>query len=163
MSNDFYSSKSNELDFKQICLGHYKRILEISTHEFTGGYFNFTTSGTITNKTYVPDARSEFCQAVELLSLSLFPHFDSIMTKDYNSYNESLKDLKKNYCDPEGFITSQDKSSKYSIKLLEISKQLFQDLSCLMQRKDYFKGTSYSESTEIIDVDEREGGENDNS
>lgn len=157
MSNDYFTSKDDKLDFKQICLGHYKRILEITTTEFMGGYWNYIYSSNATNKTYVTDKRKEFIQAVESLANALFPHFDKEMKDDYNSFLEKEAKIRKKYVDEDGFIRDGDEESKnvkYSIEILELTKELFRNLSCLMYRLDYFKGATYHEGDDdLIDVD----------
>lgn len=159
MSNDYFTSKDDKLDFKQICLGHYKRILEITTTEFTGGYWNYIYSANTTNKNYVTDKRKEFVQAVESLANALFPHFDEKMMEDYNSFLDKEKELHKKYADEDGFIRDGEdgKKVKHSIEKLDLMKELFRNLSCLMYRLDYFKGATYHEGDDdLIDVD---GGE----
>ncbi|MCX6748214.1 MAG: hypothetical protein NT076_01270 [Candidatus Pacearchaeota archaeon] len=162
--SDYYSPKEDKVDFKQIVLGHYKKILEISTAEFTGGYFNYVSTGNSTNKTYVSDKRAEYIQAIESLALALFPHFDEQMKKDYQKYLRADKELQSKYADKDGFIKhNEDENNKlrYHIKLISVMKELFKDLSCLMYRLDYFKTASYSEgdleeAKEIVDVDGKE-------
>lgn len=158
--SDYFTSKQDKLDFKQICLGHYKRILEITTTEFTGGYWNYIQSANTTNKTYITDKRKEFVQAVESLGNALFPHFDNKMKEDYDSFLEEEKKINEEYSDEEGFVRSnveEENKIKHSIKKLELMKELFRNLSCLMYRLDYFKGASYHEGDDdLIDID---GGE----
>jgi hypothetical protein len=160
MSNDYFTSKDDKLDFKQICLGHYKRILEITTTEFTGGYWNYIQTANTTNKSYVTDKRKECTQAIESLALALFPHFDEEMKEAYKDYLNKDKELHKKYSDDDGFIRDNDGESnkvKHSIEKLELMKELFRSLSCLMYRLDYFKGATYHEGDDdLIDVD---GGE----
>lgn len=156
MASDYYTSKQNEISFKQICLDHYKRILEISTSEFTGGYWNYVYSANVTNKSYVTDKRKEFIQAVETLALSLFPHFDEIMKKEYDLFLKQDKKLFDKYAGEDGFIRSgeDNKKIKHSIERLDLMKDLFRNLSCLMYRLDYFKGTTYHEGDDdLFDVD----------
>lgn len=155
---DYFTSKNDKLDFKQICLGHYKRILEITTTEFTGGYWNYISSGNTTNKAYVTDKRKEFCQAVESLTNSLFPHFDKKMIEDYEDFFEKDKTLQEKYSDDEGFIKDSENGAKqkHSIEKLKLMKDLFRKISCLMYRLDYFKGATYHEGdddTDAIDID----------
>jgi hypothetical protein len=158
--SDYYANKGEKIDFKQICLGHYKRILEISTNEFTGGYFNYISTGNTTNRIYVTDKRAEFTQAVECFALALFPHFDEQMRKDYQKYLKAEKDLHNKYADKDGFIRPKENDNnkvKHSVELLTVMKELFKDLSSLMYRLDYFKTASYSEGdldeVDIVDVD----------
>lgn len=162
--SDYFVGKDDKIDFKQICLGHYKRILEITTSEFTGGYWNYILSGNTTNKTYVGDKRTEFVQAVESLALALFPHFDDEMKKDYSKYLDTTKQLHDKYSDDDGFIRHTEEGNnklKHSIEMVEATKELFRDLSSLMYRLDYFKTASYSEgdleeASDIVDVDGKE-------
>ncbi len=161
--SDYYVGKDDKVDFKQIVLGHYKRILEITTNEFTGGYYNYIYLNNTTNKTYVTDKRAEYTQAVESLALALYPHFDEQMKKDYQKYLKHQGELYKKYSDEEGFIRHTEEGNnklRYSIELLEVIKELFRDLSSLMYRLDYFKTASYSEGdlddVNIVDVDGKE-------
>lgn len=138
---DYYTSKSDKVEFKEIALGHYKRILEISCSEFTGGYWKYVHAGNIVNKEYQTDKRKEFTQAIELLALALFPHFDKGMKKAYEEYIEQSKKLEE--------LNDQEKR----IKIIELAKELFKQISILMFNKDYFKGRKYVEgldgSTEL--------------
>lgn len=158
--SDYYVGKDDKIDFKQICLGHYKKILEITTNEFTGGYYNYIYSNNTTSKQYVTDKRAEFTQAVESLALALFPHFDEQMKKDYQKYLKAEKEIYSKYADEDGFIrhTEDNANIKHSIEKVGIMKELFKDLSSLMYRLDYFKTASYSEgdldeASDIVDVD----------
>lgn len=153
MANDYFTSKDDKLDFKQICLGHYKRILEITTTEFTGGYWNYIYSANTTNKSYVTDKRKEFVQAVESLANALFPHFDQEMKEDYEDFLKQEKKLQEKYEDEDGFIGDNNKV-KHSVEKIELAKELFRNLSCLMFRLDYFKGATYHEGDDdLFDVD----------
>lgn len=161
--SDYYVNKDDQLSFKQIALGHYKKILEISTNEFVGGYYNYVHSGNTTNQQYVGDKRAEFSQSVETLALALYPFFDEQMGKDYGNYLLEREKLRKKYADEEGFITNAEEGNRvrHSVELLTIMKKLFRDLSCLMHRLDYFKGTSYSEgdiqdASDVVDIDGKE-------
>ncbi len=161
MGNDYYVGKEDKVDFKQIVLGHYKKILEITTNEFTGGYYNYIYSANTTNKQYVSDKRAEFTQAVESLALALFPHFDEQMNKDYQKFLNSNNKLREKYADKDGFIRHTDEGNNklhHSIEMVGVMKELFKDLSILMYRLDYFKTASYSEgdfedASDIVDVD----------
>ena len=137
MSNDYFTSKDDKLDFKQICLGHYKRILEITTTEFTGGYWNYIYSANTTNKNYVTDKRKEFIQAVESLANALFPHFDEKMLEEYNKFLEKDKELHEKYASDDGFIKDDDNNSKikHSVEKLELMKDLFRKLSYILLRQ----------------------------
>jgi hypothetical protein len=108
MASDYYVKNEDKIDFKQIILGHYKKILELTTAEFTGGYWNYVYTGNTTNKVYITDKRAEFIQAVDSLALALYPHFDDIMNKDYEKYLKDSKDIFKEYADEDGFIRNNE-------------------------------------------------------
>lgn len=160
MSDYYTGNKDDKLSFQQIALGHYKRILEISTSEFVGGYYNYVYSGNSTTKQYITDKRTEFTQAVETFALSLYPHFDEQMKKSYAYYLKESQKLYKKYADADGFIrASGDARLKHSVEMLELVKRLFRNLSSLMFRLDYFKTAQYSEGDyepDIMDIDGRE-------
>ncbi len=130
----YYTNQQNTISFQQICLQHYKRILEIATKEFTGGYWNYITIGNVTNKNYETDKKKEFCQSVEILADALFPHFDKEMKGIYDTFEKNENEKKKEEED-----------------LLKKNKILFRELSCLLHRLDYLKGASYTESIEDDD------------
>lgn len=158
---DFYTGKS-DLSFPEIVFSHFKRILEISSEEFRGGYYNSTYQNGISSQTYVPDTRSRYSQSVESLSSCLFPYFDKEMAKYYQKYIEKTKEIKEKYADKEGRLLFDEddeegkkKATAYSIERLELSKELFLELSKLLHRKDYLKGRSFSEGDpDVVDYEE---------
>lgn len=153
------TKKEGRLDFKQIILGHFKRILELSCSEFCGGYWNYVFIGNTKTKVYVTDKRKEFVQAVEMLALALKPHFDSkgkgkdkdekSMEKDYEDYEEKLKKLDEDYKKK----NKEEDKIEYSKEHLKLIKTLFEKISCLLKRLDYFKTEVYGEE---VDIDEDE-------
>ncbi len=134
--SQYYSSNQNSVSFQTICLGHYKRILEISTIEFTGGYYSYITSGNVVTKSYETDKRKEFCQAVEMLAKALYPYFDEDIKGKYD------KIFGKDDKPPKQKSDKEDNEEEE----LYIFKNLFMELSCLLHRLDYLKGSTYSES-----------------
>jgi hypothetical protein len=155
--SEFHSAKKEgRLDFKQIILGHFKRILELSCSEFCGGYWNYIFNGNVKTQVYVTDKRKEFVQAVEMLALALKPHFDkgdkdnNGMEEDYGEYEDKLKDLDKEYKNKK----KEEDKIEYSKKHLELIKTLFNKISCLLKRLDYFKTEFYSEEEGLTEVDE---------
>ncbi len=92
-------TKIEQLSFRQICLKHLQKILELSTVEFRGGYYNTVFIGTNVSKQYVPNSMDNYIQAIESFAIILIPHFDKDMKKDYKQIKEKLvnipKDLRK--------------------------------------------------------------------
>lgn len=79
MNNDFNNSK---LEFREIVLGHIKRILELSTHELKDGSHSVSHAN-YTQVVIEEDTRMSYVQAIENLCYVLLPHFDKKMTEEY--------------------------------------------------------------------------------
>ena len=149
---DYYTRDHNTITFQQICLQHYKKILEIATKEFTIGYWNYVTQGNIVNKSYETDKRKEFSQAVEIMADALIPHFDKTMTDFYKKHEKAIG---------EGDKDEKGKKKTVSEKNLELNKLLFRELSCLLHRLDYFTSKGYTEGGpddfgEEVELDEND-------
>jgi len=141
MSEDFISSKE-KVSFREIVLAHLKKILEISTSEFRGGYTKIVYSGNTSHKEYVPNSRKCYIQSIEALSDVLIAYFDKEMKKaeeDYNKKNETLKKEK------EGKKSTKNLKINYQNKRVKLARKLFQELNLLLNRKQYLKAMVYAE------------------
>ena len=114
-------------DFKEIVLAHLEKILEISTHEFRGGYEEQKLHGNWVEKVYVPDQRKVYCQAVESWSFILYPHFNTSTKKKYDELNKQIDELLKKY--GENKIEHDD----FIIQKLNIMKKMFLQLNILLR------------------------------
>lgn len=136
----------NELTFKQIILEYYKKILDIATNEFTGGYEDFVFAGNATHKKYVTDKRQEFTQAVEMLARATANLFDDEMKGYWNEFKDADTKVYEEYSDKEGFITDDKDNQKWSFLRLQLAKDLFEHLSFFLNRKHFLANRSYIES-----------------
>lgn len=93
-SSQFITGK-DKIGFREIVLGHLKKILEISCSEFRGGYWKEINHGNYFTKEYVPDQRACYIQAVGSFSDVLLPHFDKQMQKDYVEIQKKIKNIKQ--------------------------------------------------------------------
>jgi len=139
-----YSSNKNKISFREIVLSHVRKILEISSQEFRGGFTEEKIEGTQIVHTYIPDSRKQYIQSIESLSDTLIPYFDEGIQTDFKALNIELGKLKKKYND------LQDKGEdnleeRYSIDKLQIMRKLFRSLNLLLKRLDYLKGAKYDE------------------
>jgi hypothetical protein len=154
MSEEYFSAKNEKIDFKSIVLTHFKAVLDLSRTEFRGGYWQTINRGSYSDDVYVPDSRKQFCQAVEVLALALYPHFDEKMKISYIDYRKKQKNLFSKFSDGEGFFDSDEFSQgKYSFLHLNLCKRLFRELSCLLHRLDYLGSAIYSEK-DLVDLDD---------
>ena len=113
--------------FKEIVLAHLEKILEISTHEFRGGYEEQKLHGDWIEKVYVPDQRKVYCQAVEAWAFILYPHFDKSTKNKYKELNEEIdKGLKK-------YEANEIEQDDFVIRKLKIMKKMFLQLNLLLK------------------------------
>ena len=138
-----YTQQKQKLEFKDLVLQHLKRILEITTLEFRGGYYKEVVVGNVLTKEYVPDTRKQYIQSVESFSDILLPHFDNEIDKSYKEISKQLKTLATNIAKKKEL---DDQSIRdYTLKKLELCRKLFRELNLLLKRKDYLKGAIYTE------------------
>lgn len=156
-----YISNREKKSFRDIVLSHLAKVLEISTHEFRGGYWQTKTriagASTLTDHFYVTNVRKEYIQAVQSLADVLLPFFDKEMKKDYESIMKKFNDASKEPKEKKGEEEGEDKGV---LERLGLSQKLFQKLNLLLHRTDYLKGSIYSESdledeSEPIDTDKK--------
>lgn len=138
--------KPDKKTYKSIILNKYEQILELGSKEFIGGYTNksINTNGFVVSEVYVPDARTEYCQLIKVLSISLKWLAKPKHLKAYTSYEEQVVALKKKYANAEGFLpldTEGNNRAKYSVELVEASNTFFEELTNLMADSDmqFFK------------------------
>lgn len=145
-----FIQKKTKLEFKDLVLQHLKKILDLTTLEFKGGYYQESVINNILTKEYIPDTRKQCIQSIESLSDILLPHFDKKIKKTHEDISKKLKALttaikkKKNPTDLE--------IRDYTLDKLDLCRELFQELNLLLKRKDYLKGSIYDEQ-ELIDID----------
>jgi len=145
MGNGFISN-DERLSFREIVLSHLKRILEISSNEFRGGYYNEQIHGSYVSKEYVPDSRACYIQSVDSLFDVLLPHFDETMKNDSKEYlEERNKEYEKILKEWNAITDKPDWSGYWNAHKLPFSRQLFQKLNLLLNRKQYLKSAVYSE------------------
>ena len=86
-----FVSNKEKLSFREIVLSHLKKILELSTNEFRGGWNKPILHGNRVDYEYISDTRKCYTQAVDSLSDVLLPHFDNAM-QEKNEYLEERED-----------------------------------------------------------------------
>lgn len=114
------------LTFKDIILQHLKRISQLSSVEFRGGYFAkklipMPSGVTLTSEEYVPDTREIYRNAVDVLADMLAPYFDKTMRESEEKFQK------------------EEKSQKDKNELLKIKRKLFRELCCFLFRKKYLE------------------------
>ncbi len=148
-----FTQKKQRIEFKDLVLQHLKKILDLTTLEFRGGYIKEHVMGNVLIKEYIPDTRKQYIQSIESFSDILLPHFDKGIKKPYEYISKKLKAL----------TTGMKKKKKlsdheirdYTLAKLELCRELFRELNLLLKRIDYLKGSIYEE-VGLIDIDEEE-------
>ena len=167
MESDKYFG-NDKLEFRQIVLGHIKRILEISSHELHDST-QHVNHGSHTDIIVKEDTRKSYYQAIENLAYVLVPYFDKEMEEVYWKCEEVLtgfdldiiEKFKKRYArisEKLGDGRNIDRDFVLSMRI-KYAKKLFVELNLLLRRVDYLKSAIYGEDSgeEVVeDVEEKE-------
>lgn len=125
---------SEDLSFKFLILEQIRRINRLSSKEMRGGYYNETTSGSgnllTTTKSYIPDAKEEYSNAVTTLAIMCLPYFDVIKKlktkEEFEKLEEEIEELIKT------------KDPDYKVKKLNNRRKLHKILSMFLKEVNYF-------------------------
>ena len=138
MDNQEFITSNDKLEFRQIVLGHLRKILDLSLKPYED-------EGAIQRVKIYRDS-------IVALSDVLVSFYDKQMNDIYNEYEkEHTEVIKKTTGD--GVIKNE---GEYIGGIKRVCRKLFRELNLLMKRVDYLKGTVYGEereSTELIEVD----------
>lgn len=118
-----YNEKTPSL--KEICLRHISKISNICCQELTGGYWQEKPmkigGGMVITKTYHPDLREAYCNAVDFLFDIVYPYSDSNFKKVFASdYTGEQEDIKQK---------------------LKDKRMLFKQICIMFERTNFFAGT----------------------
>ncbi len=156
---------SDKLEFRQIVLGHIKKILEISSRELRDDsqeviHSNFTMTS------IKEDTRISYLQAIENLAYILIPHFDKDIKKIYDEEikiitgfdYEIKKLLKKEYEEIKKETKETELGDRFIIEMkIKSAKKLFVGLNLLLKRNQYLKSSIFGEDEdEEASDDEKE-------
>mgnify|MGYP003676730640 CR=1 FL=1 len=144
--------KDESLTFKGTVMAQYNRVIMMANVEFRGGFYtSVTDKDGGTKEIYVPDTREEFCNGCEMLGLTAFPKFDKKMNKHWPVFIEKRDKLINKFLEDssieeetvlgEAFydkIGDKILLEIYKNKLLRLHLTLFQEISGLFSRENYF-------------------------
>jgi hypothetical protein len=158
----------DKLEFRQIVLGHIKKILEISSHELRDTTYT-TSHGNYSETTFQEDTRFSYIQAIENLAYILMPYFDEPMYKLYVKYmlviNAYDFQIQKMFIQEVAQICKEIGKEDINLKpycidkKIEYAKKLFVELNRLLKRVDYLKNAIYGEEKDEVAQDNEEGEE----
>jgi len=138
-----YGYNKDKGSFKEILHGHLKKILDITTNEFRGGYYRTSVQNNTTVEEYIPDSRKCYIQAIESFSDVLLPYFDKEMNEAYNAMADDLELSRQGLLQLD---LNSDERQLLIINRLELMRRLFQQLNLLLKRVDYLKVAIYEET-----------------
>lgn len=142
---DFYTKQNDAVTHPTIVHELLKKIvIELSTHEFRGGYKKPVINGGVTYMDYIPDSRAEYIQAVEALADILLPQYDETMEKNYQEYDEELANISQ-CLEGKDVRMGDDIHSNFTKNKLQLVRRLFRDLNLLLKRTNYLKAKVYTE------------------
>lgn len=123
-------NKNEGASYKDIVLRHLSKISEISSKEMTKGYWLQTPAAGFTIKKYVPDGRKSYINAVDFLHDVLLPYFDEEMTSKSDEIEEEVSEI-------------EEEDKVIINKVLRTKRKLFQQLTLLLKRLDFFEGKAW--------------------
>ncbi len=131
---------SSPLSLNEIILRQVRKIADICSKEFTGGYWEKkpikTGNGIFYSEVYHDDSREAYCNAVDFLIDIVYPLSDKEL-KEYLSCFENYKeDIKK-----QDLNVDEEKDIKQKIKLKRIT---FRQINLMFERTNLFGGTGVS-------------------
>ena len=95
---DIEMSPGGGNSFKDILMSHLRRVTQLSSVEFRGGYYSTVpTKSGVDKEIYVQDSREVFSNAVYVLALLLKPKFDKEMEKSFGTFNTKLQERQKEF------------------------------------------------------------------
>ncbi len=130
-----YSSNfmKDKVTFRDLILQHLKRISQLASVEFHGGYWNdkmvSVGGGSTMVKIYVPDSREVYSNAVECFADMLFPYFDKEIIEQEEKCVTAIEESKEK---------SKDRITLSKAKR-ESNRILFRALCSFLFRKKYLE------------------------
>jgi len=159
---------ADKLEFRQIVLGHIKKILELSSHELRDTTY-IISHGNFSDTKYQEDTRVSYIQAIENLSFVLMPYFDKEMQEVYeecvgiiNAYDFQIETA---YKEEIKLILKELKKESINVKpycldkKIECANALFVGLNMLLKRNDYLKSAVYGEDKDELGVEDDNAGD----
>lgn len=138
--------------FQKIALSQLNRVVVAATQEMRGGfYLTFTSKDGTEKENYVADSGEIFCNGVITLAEILLPHFNEKMEEAWVRYKIALKKIEQEFIDKSSveeeiilgdvFYKGKDKILLETCKKkkIDLHRQLFEDLSYLMKKLNYFE------------------------
>ena len=124
---------SDKKSFREEIITMTVDIFKLSLNEFRGGYFVKKDHGNWIEDVYIPDHRKCFCQAVEIFSYILSPHFKDPKVKDKDmgkDYDEIMKQVETNL---EKYDKEEIIYEVYISEKVKLMKKLFKRLMKLLK------------------------------
>ena len=147
----------NQISFRDIILGHLKNISGYASVEFRGGFWEVKPPTNphlnVEYRTYVPDTREVYSNAVECFADMLFPYFDRAMKQaeetasqeDKVVFDRNTLEVEREDKSPEEgrgyereFAEFEDRIT-YRSERVKINRKLFRALCCFLYRKKYLE------------------------
>jgi len=161
------SYTNDKLEFRQIVLGHIKRILELSSHELRNTTY-IINHGNFSDTKYQEDTRVSYIQAIENLAYVLMPYFDNEILEVYDKCEKIIngwgyevrKTLSKTFERIKEETGKEDLGNIFVIEMrLRYAKKLFVALNMLLKRNDYLKSAVYGEDKDELGVEDTNEGD----
>ena len=124
----------NPTSINEIILRQIRKIGDICSKEFTGGYWEKkpvrTANGVMFSEVYHDDSREAYCNCVDFLIDLIYPHSDKnfqTYAKNFENYEEEVKK------------DSKQEGKKLDIKdKLKLKRQTFRQINLMFERSNFW-------------------------
>lgn len=140
--DDTDENVEQKFSIKEIILRQIRKIGDISSQEFTGGYWDKkpikTSTGILFTETYRNDVRESYCNAVDFLIDITYPMSDKELKEYLNNFEGFKEKIKKD--------DKVEETKVLDIKdKLKLKRQTFRQINLMFERKNFWAGTGSSD------------------
>lgn len=122
-----YSAKE-KTTFEDLVMMHMRKISEISSNDFSVGYWNRKVTQAGVTEVYHPDTRKAYVNAINFLHDILLPKFDEEMSTFLEKQEKEIDKLN----------SEEIEDSLYWEEALQIKRKTFQQIQLLLARIRFF-------------------------
>lgn len=122
-----YTAKE-KTTFEDLVMMHMRKISEISSNDFSEGYWNKKVTQSGVSEIYHPDTRKAYINAVNFLHDILLPKFDKEMNDFLENQEKEIEELN----------SKELEDSPYWNEAVNVKRKTFQQIQLLLNRIRFF-------------------------
>lgn len=158
-AESYYASSDDKITFRTIVLEYLRKIGQLCTVEFRGGYYSIATFKEGGEKEiYVPDTREILCNAIFFFHTLLYPHYKKDTIKVSDKFDSDYDKLRQEFMEKtdmdeevilgEAYYGNKEEKlqlEQYKQKKVVLFLKLFRDINAFLKDNDYMASKSFEE------------------